>query len=52
MSPSPIIPNESIAAQVVTSMTHEKVLSSVRMTTGEQYFVFDIKLSIQNMSSE
>lgn len=36
-------PDEETAASVVTAMTREKVLSAVRMTTGEQYFVFDIK---------
>jgi len=36
-------PNKDIAAAIVTSMTNEKVISSVRMTTGDQYFVFDIK---------
>lgn len=43
MCPSPNIPNETIAASVVNSMTNETVLSSIRMLTGEQYFVFDIK---------
>lgn len=43
MSTTSIFPDEDIAAIVVTSMTNEKVLSSTRMTTGEQYFVFDIK---------
>jgi len=32
-----------IAASVVTSMTNEKIISSTRMTTGDQYFVFAIK---------
>lgn len=36
-------PSENIAATVVASMTNEKVLSSMRMATGDQYFVFDIK---------
>ena len=40
--PSPT-PNETIAAEVVASMTQEQVLSSIRMTTGDQYFVYDIK---------
>jgi Ser/Thr protein kinase RdoA (MazF antagonist) len=40
-----ITPNAEIAAFIVTSMTNEEVLSSIRMTTGEQYFVFDIKTS-------
>ena len=38
-----IAQNENIAASIVTSMTHEKVTSSTRMTTGDRYFVFDIK---------
>src|SRR3990167_7702547 len=36
-------PTEEIAASAVASMTHEKVLSTTRMTTGDQYFVFAIK---------
>ena len=40
---SSISPNKDIAAKVVTSMTDEKALSSVRMTTGDQYFVFVVK---------
>lgn len=36
-------PSEQIAATVVAAMTNEKVLSSTRMTTGEQHFVFAIK---------
>jgi len=36
-------PDETIAASVVTSMTNEKVISSTRMTTGDQYFVFAVK---------
>src|ERR1700733_4718756 len=43
MNESHLIPNEEIAATVVTAMTDEKVSSSIRMTTGDQYFVFDIK---------
>lgn len=38
-----ISPNEQVAAEVVESMTNEKSLSSTRMTTGDQYFVFDVK---------
>jgi len=38
-----ICPNEEIAAVVVASMMNEKVLSSIRMTTGDQYFVFATK---------
>lgn len=38
-----ISPSEAIAAAVVTAMTNEKVLSAIRMTTGDQYFVFDVK---------
>jgi hypothetical protein len=37
------IPNEEIASNVVEAMTNEKILSSIRMTTGDQYFVFAIK---------
>lgn len=37
------VPNEEVASGVVEAMTNEKVLSSIRMTTGDQYFVFDIK---------
>jgi hypothetical protein len=37
------IPNEEVASGVVEAMTNEKVLSSIRMTTGDQYFVFAIK---------
>ena len=43
MNTTPLSPNKDIAAAVVTAMTNEKVLSSSRMTTGNQYFVFDIK---------
>jgi fructosamine-3-kinase len=43
MKSDPISPNKDIASAVVTSMTNEKVLSSIRMKTGEQYYVFDIK---------
>jgi len=43
MNQSNAFPNEEIAAEVVTAMTHEKVLSSIRMTTGDQYFVFAVK---------
>lgn len=43
MNTTPVYPNKDIAAEVVSSMTNEKVLSSSRMTTGNQYFVFDIK---------
>lgn len=37
------IPNENSAARVVASLTKETVLSSFRMTTGDQYFVFAVK---------
>ena len=37
------IPNEDIASGVVEAMTNEKILSSIRMTTGDQYFVFAVK---------
>lgn len=40
-----ILPNENIAATVVTSMMGEKVLSSTRLTTGDQHFVFAVKTS-------
>lgn len=43
MNTLPISPNEEIASQVVASMTNEKILSSKKMTTGDQYFVFDVK---------
>jgi Ser/Thr protein kinase RdoA (MazF antagonist) len=43
MNTTPLSPNKDIAVAVVTAMTNEKVLSSSRMTTGNQYFVFDIK---------
>jgi len=39
------LPNESIVAGVVSSMTNEKVLSSSRLTTGDQHFVFAVKTS-------
>lgn len=39
----PTIPNENIAASVVASMTNEKVLSSIRLATGDQHFVFTVK---------
>jgi hypothetical protein len=45
MKPISTYPSEDTAAYVVASMTNEKVLSSIRMTTGDQYFVFDIKTS-------
>lgn len=38
-------PNENIAATVVAAMTKEKVLSSIRLATGDQHFVFAIKTS-------
>jgi len=37
------IPNEEIASNIVEAMTNEKALSSIRMTTGDQYFVFAVK---------
>lgn len=37
---SSAFPNENIAASVVREMTHEKIVSSKRLTTGDQYFVF------------
>jgi len=43
MNTSSIFPSEDIAAAVVTSMTNEKVLSSTRMKTGDQYFVFAVR---------
>lgn len=43
MTPSHTVPNEKIASAVAATMTNEKVLSSTRMTTGDQYFVFAIK---------
>ena len=36
-------PSEGIAAMVVAAMTNEEVMSSTRMTTGDQHFVFAIK---------
>lgn len=35
--------NENIAANTVASMTNEDVLSSTRLTTGDQYFVYAVK---------
>jgi Ser/Thr protein kinase RdoA (MazF antagonist) len=43
MNTSSTFPNKDIAAAAVTSMTNEKVMSSIRMATGDQYFVFAIK---------
>jgi hypothetical protein len=40
-----IIPNENTAATVVASMMSEKVLSSHRLVTGDQHFVFAVKTS-------
>lgn len=40
-----IIPNGDIAATVVASMMGEKVLSSHRLATGDQHFVFAVKTS-------
>jgi len=40
-----IIPNEDIAATVVASMMGEKVLSSHRLATGDQHFVFAVNTS-------
>ncbi|MCP0912901.1 MULTISPECIES: phosphotransferase [Legionella] len=37
------IPNEHIIASVISSMTGEKVLSSIRMPTGDQNFVYAAK---------
>ncbi len=39
----PNVPTSSIAADVVAAMTHEPVLSSMRMTTGDQHFVFAVQ---------
>lgn len=39
------LPNENIAANVVASMINEKVLSSIRLATGDQHFVFAVKTS-------
>lgn len=36
-------PNEKIAATVVAAMTNEEVVSSSRMATGDQHFVFAIE---------
>lgn len=38
-----ISPDENIAATVVASMLGEKVLSSIRLATGDQHFVFAVK---------
>ncbi len=46
MDTQSIIPNEKIAADVVNSMTNEKVLSISRMKTGDQHFVFALKTSL------
>lgn len=43
MNTSSILPSENIAATVVASMTDEKILSSTRMKTGDQYFVYAVK---------
>jgi hypothetical protein len=43
MKSSPIAPNEKIASAAVASMTNEIVLSSNRMATGDQHFVFAIQ---------
>jgi len=40
-----ILPNENSAATVVSSMIGEKVLSSIRLATGDQHFVFAVKTS-------
>ncbi|MCE3044677.1 phosphotransferase [Legionella sp. 16cNR16C] len=45
MNISSIIPNENIAADVVASMINEKVLSSHRLATGDQHFVYAVKTS-------
>jgi hypothetical protein len=45
ISTSLTLPNEDIAADVVASMTNEKVLSSHRLATGDQHFVFAVKTS-------
>ena len=49
MSTSLTLPNEDIAAGVVASMTNEKVLSSHRLATGDQHFVFAVKTSSSNI---
>lgn len=38
----PVMPDEKVAADVVSSMTNETVVSSARMTTGDQHFVFAV----------
>jgi hypothetical protein len=43
MSDSRLFPTEEIASSVVSSMTNEKILSAIRITTGDQYFVFSVK---------
>ncbi|HAT1882210.1 TPA: phosphotransferase [Legionella pneumophila] len=45
MNTSLILPNENTAAGIVASMMNEKVLSSIRLTTGDQHFVFAVKTS-------
>lgn len=45
MNTSNLYPNEEVAAKVAAAMTNEKVLSSLRLTTGDQYFVFAINTS-------
>lgn len=42
--------NEKIASEVVSLMTNEYVLSSIKMTTGDQNFVFAVKIPSQNTS--
>ncbi len=37
--------NENIAATVVAAITNEKVLSSIKLATGDQYFGFAVKTS-------
>ena len=43
MNTASIVPNEQIAASVVTSMIGGQVLSTSRMTTGDQFFVYAVK---------
>lgn len=45
MNTSSILPNITIAAAVVEAMTNNKILSSVRLMTGDQHFVFAVKTS-------
>lgn len=42
------LPNQYFATQIVTQMTPETVISSTRLTTGDQYYVFAVITSNEN----